>query len=85
MKKISLKNLNLKEIEELSREQLKNVFGGWSGSVTSGGTDEGTYGDWNYTDCGSASGNPDQCSGKCKLNDTDEGSCMTESNGCYCG
>jgi len=28
MKKISLKNLNLKEVEQLSREQLKNVLGG---------------------------------------------------------
>ncbi len=26
--KISLKNLNLKEVERLSREQLKDVFGG---------------------------------------------------------
>lgn len=30
MKKISLKNLNLKEVEQLSREQLKNVLGGWA-------------------------------------------------------
>lgn len=28
MKKISLKSLNLKEVEQLSREQLKNVLGG---------------------------------------------------------
>ena len=27
MKKISLKNLNLKEVEQLSREQLKSVLG----------------------------------------------------------
>lgn len=32
MKKISFKNLNLKEVEQLSREQLKNVLGGLSGS-----------------------------------------------------
>lgn len=31
-KKISLKNLNINEVEQLSREQLKNVLGGWSGS-----------------------------------------------------
>lgn len=35
MKKISLKNLNLKEVEQLSREQLKNVLGGFAAS---GGT-----------------------------------------------
>lgn len=28
MKKISLKNLNLKEVEQLSKEQLKDVLGG---------------------------------------------------------
>ncbi|TJZ50049.1 hypothetical protein FAZ15_21760 [Sphingobacterium olei] len=39
MKKISLKNLNLKEVEQLSREQLKNVLGGFTGS-----SDEGTGG-----------------------------------------
>ncbi|WP_270087398.1 hypothetical protein [Sphingobacterium sp. SYP-B4668] len=40
MKKISLKNLNLKEVEQLSREQLKNVLGGWTeGSSTDEGTD----------------------------------------------
>lgn len=30
MKKITLKNLNLKEVEQLSREQLKDVLGGGS-------------------------------------------------------
>ena len=34
MKKISLKNLNLKEVEQLSREQLKNVLGGYTGGTT---------------------------------------------------
>ena len=33
MKKISLKNLNLKEVEQLSREQLKDVLGGWTGGT----------------------------------------------------
>jgi len=36
MKKLSLKNINLSEIEQLSREQLKNVMGGYSGGYTSG-------------------------------------------------
>lgn len=35
MKKISLKNLNLKEVDQLSREQLKNVLGGaYGGPIT---------------------------------------------------
>jgi natural product precursor len=34
MKKISLKNLNLKEVEQLSREQLKNVLGGYTDETT---------------------------------------------------
>ena len=33
MIKISLKNLNLKKIEQLSREQLKNVLGGYTGGT----------------------------------------------------
>lgn len=41
MRKISLKNLNLKEVEQLSREQLKNVLGGFTGG-TDMGTDPGT-------------------------------------------
>ncbi|MNT58670.1 hypothetical protein D3C86_1860430 [compost metagenome] len=39
MKKISLKNLNLKDVEQLSREQLKNVLGGFTGSGGSGGSE----------------------------------------------
>lgn len=40
MKKISLKNLNLKEVNQLSREQLKNILGGsGSGSGSGSGTD----------------------------------------------
>ena len=42
MNKISLKNLNLKEVEQLSREQLKNVLGGFTGGAGGTGTDEGT-------------------------------------------
>lgn len=52
MKKISLKNLNLQGLEQLSPDQLKNVLGGDSGS---GGTccakayhADGTY----REDCG---------------------------------
>jgi len=33
MKKLSLKSINLSEIEQLSREQLKNVMGGFIGST----------------------------------------------------
>lgn len=33
MKKISLKNLNLKTTEQLSRDQLKNVLGGYTGGT----------------------------------------------------
>ncbi|WP_140937582.1 TIGR04149 family rSAM-modified RiPP [Sphingobacterium lumbrici] len=33
-KKISLKNLNIKEVEQLSRTQLRNVLGGYSGETT---------------------------------------------------
>lgn len=40
MKKISLKNLNLNETEQLSREKLKNVLGGYTDG-TGGGTDVG--------------------------------------------
>lgn len=35
MKKISLKNLNFKEVEQLSRQQLKDVMGGVQGSGNS--------------------------------------------------
>ena len=43
MKKISLKNLNLKEVEQLSRSQLKEVLGGgstWTTNSTPGPTTE---------------------------------------------
>ncbi|WP_316820463.1 hypothetical protein [Pedobacter gandavensis] len=49
MKKISLKNLNLKEVEQLSREQLKDVLGGWTGSTTTGPTQSGTTAE--YCNC----------------------------------
>lgn len=39
MKKISLKNLVSKDVEMLSREQLKKVIGGFSGSGGSDGSD----------------------------------------------
>lgn len=40
MKKISLKKLNIREVEKLSREQLKNVLGGWTGSTGETGNSE---------------------------------------------
>lgn len=43
MKKISLKNLNLREVEQLSRTQLKAVLGGFistSDSITTPGCTE---------------------------------------------
>lgn len=39
MKKISLKNLNTNEVEQLSREQLKNVLGGYTGGSGDGTND----------------------------------------------
>lgn len=38
MKKISLKDLILNQVDQLSREQLKNVLGGYAGSSTGGAT-----------------------------------------------
>ena len=77
MKKISLENLNLKEIEQLSREQLKDVLGGWSISTaqTGGST----------VNCNDHSGDPENCSGSCEISAGNPGTCLTESNGCYCG
>ncbi len=48
MKKISLKNLNLNEVEQLSREQLKNVLGGEV--ETTGGCCVHTE-DWTQSQC----------------------------------
>jgi hypothetical protein len=45
MNKISLKNLNLKEVEQLSREQLKNVLGGFSGGTGETSGPGGSNGD----------------------------------------
>ncbi|MGE8428409.1 MAG: hypothetical protein ACN6O7_11055 [Sphingobacterium sp.] len=42
MKKISLKNLNLNEVDQLSREQLKNVLGGYTVGTSSGITEKVT-------------------------------------------
>jgi natural product precursor len=57
MKKISLKNLNLKEVDQLSREQLKNVLGGNIGGT---GTDETTTGGPSTTE------DDKPCSGPCE-------------------
>lgn len=44
MKKISLKNLNIQEVEQLTREQLKDVLGGsWGGET--GGTGTNPWGE----------------------------------------
>lgn len=58
MNKISLKNLNLKEVEQLSREQLKNVLGGFTGGTGGTGTDGGTTGGCGIADCSCDNGNP---------------------------
>lgn len=56
MKKISLKNLNIQEVEQLSREQLKDVLGGsWGGET---GTGTGTT-NWWEPETGTSGG--DQC------------------------
>jgi len=66
MKKISLDNINLDEIEQLSREQLKNVLGGFMYNTTgNGGGGETTVptkecGDW----CGGDDGECDSA-GSC--------------------
>lgn len=74
MKKISLKNLNLKEVEQLSREQLKNVLGGFTGGTGgTGGTDPGTD---LPGDCTSDSDCPE--GKKC---DTSLGKCYNNSTG----
>lgn len=64
MKKISLKNLNLKEVEQLSREQLKNVLGGFTGGT---GTDDGetTAEDDEDAKCGKECTKHSQCPSNC--------------------
>lgn len=59
MKKISLRNLNLKEVEKLSREQLKNVLGGFTGL-----TEDVTYAehDGRYKCCPKGDPTSSQCS-----------------------
>lgn len=70
MKKISLKNLNFNEIEQLSREQLRNVIGGTDDHVTHPGGDQPCNSD---------------CTGSCKNGGID-GRCLpTSSGGCRCG
>ncbi|MBL1408208.1 hypothetical protein [Sphingobacterium faecale] len=63
MKKISLKTLNLKEIEQLSREQLKDVIGGWVSSTSGTTTTE---------DCSASCQNQGD---SCRNADCKEGSC----------
>jgi len=80
MNKISLKNLNLKEVDQLSREQLKNVLGGFTGG-TGTGTDEGTTtGGCPNVTCSSTAGvgEGDYCA-----NDNKSGTCGYESHGIW--
>ena len=74
MKQLSLKNLNLKEVEQLSGEQLKNVLGGYTYGTNTDGGDGGTgggtecsYDPPNYfCDCGNGkSAGIDKCSSGC--------------------
>lgn len=51
MKKISLKNLNLNEVEQLSREQLKNVVGGFVDGSGEGNCGENAYYDSFLSTC----------------------------------
>ncbi|GAA4168488.1 MULTISPECIES: hypothetical protein [Sphingobacterium] len=81
MKKISLANLNLKEIEQLSRGQLKDVLGGWNGG-TSPETNPVTADENGY--CPVNGSGDDWCSGSCTNGGT-SGTCVNvESNACVC-
>lgn len=77
MKKISLKNLNLKEVEQLSGEQLKNVLGGFIGGT--GPTETETGGCPNVT-CSTTvgEGEGDYCA-----NDNKKGTCSSASHGIW--
>lgn len=84
MKKISLKNLNLDEVEQLSREQLKNVLGGFTGSGGSG-TGPGSGGSGNCADpCTRNGQNIKQVLDKCVTSTCAAGICVNEQiNGTY--
>jgi hypothetical protein len=68
MKKISLKNLHLKEIELLSREQLKEVLGGVGGSTIGTTTTEDCS--VNCVADGGSCTSSDCKTGTCSYNDT---------------
>jgi len=75
MKKISLKNLNLKEVEQLSREQLKNVLGGYTGG-TRGGGDDPTATETEEDSCVKACGTGGRGQGDaCVTTDCEAGTC----------
>lgn len=76
MKKISLKSLNLKEVEQLSREQLKDVLGGWSNS-----TDNPAFGTTTAEDCATSCSNQGD---SCKTADCKSGSCAYHSGSLSC-
>lgn len=61
MKKITLKNLNLVEVEQLSREQLKDVLGGSIG-ITSTATNCAVECDGSNSSCVTVDCKPGSCS-----------------------
>lgn len=60
MKKITLKNLNLVEVEQLSREQLKDVLGGSIG-ITSTATNCAVECDGSNSSCVTDGCKPGSC------------------------
>lgn len=81
MNKISLKNHNLKEVDQLSREQLKGVLGGYTG--TTGGT--GTGGE-TTSEAGCKLDSLGLCGGNCMRPGGAADKCRTKSSGdCTCG
>lgn len=75
MKKISLKNLNLKEVEQLTRAQLKDVLGGFTG--TSGSTFEPTTTEDCWTGC-------EKPGNSCTTSDCKSGTCSYRSGSYVC-
>jgi len=74
MKKISLKNLDFAKTEQLTRDQLKNVMGGFfNGSST---TDTVTITKTGkYKCCPEGGSNSEQCSGCVEANAGDQATC----------
>lgn len=71
MKKISLKNLNLNELEQLSREQLKNVLGGSTDGTDATVPPESKCNCNSKVDCPTSPGQkPQDCMGGCDSSGT---------------